>query len=414
MGLRIGSLGAAFCLLLAGCATLSRQEAVPVAMEERATVLGTPGLRYWAGRDLADFVADAKAAYERELATWRAAGNQGPLPPANFLAVSGGGEDGAFGAGLLCGWTAAGTRPTFKAVTGISTGALTAPFAFLGPAYDDRLRAVYTETSAAQVLRQRSYLAAVLQDGAADTAPLRRTIARYFDQAMLDAIAAEHAKGRLLLIGTTNLDARRPIIWNVTKIAASGRPGALGLVQSILLASAAIPGAFPPVLIDAEVDGEAYQEMHVDGGASAQVFLYPPSLDIRARSRERGIERERRVYIVRNARLDPDWSQVERRTLSIAGRAISSLIQTQGVGDLYRIYVTAQRDGVDYNLAYIPETFTTELKEPFDTAYMRDLFQVGYGLAAKGYPWAKAPPGWTAPEVEPPLPAPRQRRSGNS
>jgi predicted acylesterase/phospholipase RssA len=410
MGLRIGSLGVAFCLLLAGCATLSRQEAVPVAMEERATVLGTPGLRYWAGRDLADFVADAKAAYERELATWRAAGNQGPLPPANFLAVSGGGEDGAFGAGLLCGWTAAGTRPTFKAVTGISTGALTAPFAFLGPAYDDKLRAVYTETSAADVLRQRSYLAAVLQDAAADTSPLRRTIAKYFDQKMLDAIAAEHAKGRLLLIGTTNLDARRPIIWNVTKIAASGRPGALALVQNILVASAAIPGAFPPVLIDAEVDGKPYQEMHVDGGASAQVFLYPPSLNLRAQDQAVGIARERRAYIIRNSRLDPDWSQVERRTLSIAGRAISSLIQTQGVGDLYRIYVTAQRDGVDYNLAYIPETFTTLLKEPFDTAYMRELFRVGYDLAAKGYPWAKAPPGWTAPEIEPPLPTPRQER----
>ena len=414
MGLRIGSLGVAFCLLLAGCAALSRQEAVPAAMEERATVLGTPGLRYWAGRDPADFVADAKAAYERELATWRAAGNEGPLPPANFLAVSGGGEDGAFGAGLLCGWTAAGTRPTFKAVTGISTGALTAPFAFLGPAYDDKLRAVYTETSAADVLRQRSYLATVLQDAAADTAPLRRTIARYFDQPMLDALAAEHAKGRILLIGTTNLDARRPVIWNVTKIAASGRPGALALVQNILVASAAIPGAFPPVLIDAEVDGKPYQEMHVDGGASAQVFLYPPSLNLRAQDRAAGLARERRAYIIRNARLDPDWSQVERRTLGIAGRAIASLIQTQGVGDLYRIYVTAQRDGVDYNLAYIPETFTAQLKEPFDTAYMRELFGVGYDLAAKGYPWAKAPPGWTAPEVEPPLPAPGQRRSGTS
>jgi hypothetical protein len=133
-------------------------------------------------------------------------------------------------------------------------------------------------------------------------------------------------------------------------------------------------------------------------------------LNLRAQDRAVGIARERRAYIIRNSRLDPDWSQVERRTLSIAGRAISSLIQTQGVGDLYRIYVTAQRDGVDYNLAYIPETFTTLLKEPFDTAYMRELFRVGYDLAAKGYPWAKAPPGWTAPEIEPPLPTPRQER----
>lgn len=397
---------AILCLSLLGCASLTRLDAVPAAAEERATVLGAAGLRYWAGRDPADFLADTYAAYGRELALWRAGGHTGPLPPAEFLAVSGGGEDGAFGAGLLVGWTAAGTRPFFKGVTGISTGALTAPFAFLGPAYDDRLRAVYTEISAKDVLVQRSYLALITLDAAADTAPLRRTIAKYFDQAMLDAIAAEHAKGRILLVGTTNLDARRPIIWNVTKIAASGRPGALELVQNILLASAAIPGAFPPVLIDAELDGKAYQEMHVDGGASAQVFLYPPSIDIRTRAQASGIERERRVYIIRNARLDPDWAQVERRTMSIAGRAVSSLLQTQGVGDLYRIYIATQRDGFDYNLAYIPETFITPLTEPFESGYMRALFQVGYGLATGGYPWAKVPPGWTAPEVEPPSPPP--------
>jgi hypothetical protein len=406
------SLAAALCLLLlAGCTSLTRRDAVPVAVQERASVLGLSGVRYWADRDPSDFLADATAAYERELAAWRAAGNQGPLPPAEYLAVSGGGEDGAFGAGLLCGWTAAGTRPVFKGVTRISTGALTAPFAFLGPDYDDELRAVYTETAAADILRPRSYIAAILQDGAADTTPLRRTIAKYIDQRVLDAIAAEHAKGRILLVGTTNLDARRPIIWNLGEIAASGRPGALGLVHSILVASAAIPGAFPPVLIEAEVDGKPYQEMHVDGGASAQVFLYPPQLDLRRRSRERGISRERLVYIIRNARLDPDWAQVERRTLSIAGRAVSSLIQTQGVGDLYRIYIATQRDGIDYNLAYIPESFTTPLEEPFDTAYMRQLFQVGYGMAVRGYPWAKVPPGWTAPEIEPPLALPQGEAS---
>ena len=283
-------------------------------------------------------------------------------------------------------------------MTGISTGALTAPFAFLGPDYDDELRAVYTTISAADILEERSYLGAILQDAAADNAPLRRTVARYFDQALLDAIAAEHRKGRILLIGTTNLDARQPIIWNIGEIAASGRPGALALVHDILVASAAIPGAFPPVMIDAEVDGEGYQEMHVDGGASAQVFLYPPSLDIRARDRAAGSTRERRAYVIRNARLDPDWAQVERRTLSIAGRAVSSLIQTQGVGDLYRIYLAAERDGLDFNLAYIPRSFTTPLKEPFEALYMRELFELGYAMARDGYPWAKAPPGFTAPE----------------
>lgn len=390
-----------FAVGLAGCSTLSRLDAVPTGSDERATVLGRDDLRYWPGRDIAGFVEDMDAALDRERAALAAAGHTGPLPPVNFLAVSGGGEDGAFGAGLLVGWTAAGTRPQFKGVTGISTGALTAPFAFLGPDYDDKLRAVYTEISAKDVLTPRSAVAIIFQDAAADTSPLRQTIARYFDAGMLAAIAAEHGKGRILLIGTTNLDARQPIIWNIGKIAASGDPGSLDLIHSILVASAAIPGAFPPVLIDAELDGTPHQEMHVDGGASAQVFLYPPSLDVRARDAASGTTRERHVYIIRNARLDPDWAQVQRRTFSIASRAISSLIQTQGIGDLYRIYVSTQRDGLKYNLAYIPETFRVPLTEPFDTEYMRQLFDVGYGLGRDGYEWRSTPPGYTAPTPTP-------------
>jgi Patatin-like phospholipase len=395
----------AFCLLLAGCAGPTRLDAVPANEKGETTVLGTSALRYWGDEASTKLVEDGVQSYFREVALRQASGQPGALPPAQFLAISGGGENGAYGAGLLVGWTKTGTRPTFKLVTGISTGALTAPFAFLGPAYDRQLQEVYTTLSGKDVMQPRGYLAVVFDDALADNSPLRRTIARYVDQAMLDALAAEHAKGRILLIATTNLDARRPVIWNITKIAASGHPRALELIHDVLVASAAIPGAFPPVMIDVEVNGKKYQEMHVDGGASAQVFVYPPSLNPRELQAEyRQPDRRRRVYVIRNARLDPDWAQVERATLSIMGRAVSSLIQTQGVGDLYRIYVATQRDGIDFNLAYIPETFTMELNEPFETAYMRDLFAVGYDLAAKGYPWAKVPPGYTAPQIEPPVP----------
>jgi predicted acylesterase/phospholipase RssA len=183
------------------------------------------------------------------------------------------------------------------------------------------------------------------------------------------------------------------VIWDIGKIANSDRPEALDLVREILVASAAIPGVFPPAMIDVEVDGKHYQEMHVDGGAITQVFLYPPSLN----AREIGTARERQLYVIRNARLDPEWARVDRATLSIASRAISSLIKTQGVGDLNRIYLTSQRDGFDFNLAYIPKSFTRQLKEPFETAYMQELFEVGYDLAARGYPWAKAPPGFVVP-----------------
>src|SRR5262245_109846 len=346
---------------LLGCSTPVRLAAVPKDQQAAAIVDGMTGIRYWQKEDLPLMKQDGLEAYTREAELFAAAGNKGPLPPANYLAVSGGGEDGAFGAGLLVGWTETGTRPEFKLVTGISTGALIAPFAFLGPAYDQQLKEVYTTISGKDVLEERGMLAGLFDDALADNAPLRRLVAKYVTADMLKAIAAEYAKGRILLIGTTNIDARRPVIWNIGKIASSGSPQALDLVHSILVASAAIPGAFPPTMIDVEVNGEHYQEMHVDGGASAQVFVYPPSFHVAQISSQAGVNRERHVFIIRNARLDPDWADTKRETLSIAGRAISSLIQNQGVGDLYRIYATTQRDGVDFNLSYIPPTFDVPL-----------------------------------------------------
>ena len=378
---------------LSGCSLPVRKAAVPQEFSDKAEVVGLPGVRYMVGPDMTMFIEDMKASFFREKDFL---GDQIPIdqfPPAIFLAISGGGDNGAFGAGLLCGWTSAGNRPVFKAVTGISTGALIAPFAFLGPEYDSILQEVYTKTSPKDILIERGYLAAVFDDALADNAPLWRLVKRFITEDTLKEISQEYARGRLLLITTTNLDARKTFIWNMGKIAASDHPGALDLFQKIMLASAAIPGAFPPMMIDVEVNGKQYQEMHVDGGAMEQVFLYPPALKVRAVSKQHGVIRERRLFLLRNARLDPDWAEVERRTYSIAGRAISSLIHNQGIGDLYRIYSETQRDGIDYNLAYIPKSFKASHKEEFDTEYMNKLFQTGYGLAVKGYPWEKVPPG---------------------
>ena len=337
---------------------------------------------------------DAIEGVKREMQYLIKSGHDGPLPPVNFLAISGGGDAGAFGAGLLVGWTQAGSRPEFKGVTGISTGALIAPFAFLGPEYDDELQAVYTTMSPDSIFETRNLLAALIDDALADTAPLARTVQQYVDEEMLRRIAEEYQeKGRLLLIGTTDLDARRPVIWNMGAIASSGSPDSLGLFRKILLASAAIPGAFPPVMFDVEVDGKQYQEMHVDGGAMAQVFLYPPGLNVREEAKARGVDRDRTLYIIRNARLDADWASVERLTLDIVGRAISSLIHSQGIGDLFKIYLLTQRDGIDYNLAYIGEEFDAQKEEEFETKFMRKLFDYGYDLGRTGYPWKKTPPG---------------------
>ena len=393
---------AALLFLLQGCATPPRLAAVPAQDTARAEIPGIPNARYWVQTDIEPFVRDAIASGQREQAYLARIGHQGPLPPVNFLAVSGGGDDGAFGAGLLVGWTENGTRPEFKGVTGVSTGALIAPFAFLGPDEDDALREVYTTIGPRNILLPRSLLAALTSDGLADNGPLFELISRQVNAEFLARIAKEYQeKGRLLLIGTTNLDARRGVIWNMGEIASSKDPKALDLFRKIMLASAAIPGAFPPTMIDVEVNGKPYQEMHVDGGAQAQVFLYPPRMfDL---IRQQGVkvnQRARGVYIIRNARLDPDWASVERSTLTIAGRAISSLIQSQGLGDLYRIYATAQQDGLDYNLAYIGADFSAEHKEDFDTAYMRALFDYGYQLGRKGYSWQKAPPGMKVTKIQ--------------
>jgi predicted acylesterase/phospholipase RssA len=409
--LNAGLVFVAFSLLLAACSSPVRMDAVPRDQQVKAEIPGFSGIRYWAERDPSDFMRDALDSSNREVAHLRASGQPGGLPTAIFLAISGGGENGAYGAGLLSGWTAAGTRPQFKGVTGISTGALIAPFAFLGSAYDGKLREAYTTISQKDVLEPRGYLAAIFDDAMADNSPLKKLVKRLATPDILEAIAVEHEKGRILLIGTTDLDARRPVIWNIGKLAISRHPKALDLFHDILVASAAIPGAFPPVMIDVEVDGKKFQEMHVDGGATAQVFIYPTSVNRREFERQAGA-RQRRLYLIRNARLDPDWAQVERSTLSIAGRAVSSLIQTQGVGDLYRIFLTTQRDSVDFNLAYIPPSFTAEMKEPFDREYMKALFMLGYELGAKGYQWAKVPPGYQAPEIEPPVESQPPARTG--
>ena len=311
-----------------------------------------------------------------------------------LLAVSGGGENGAFGAGLLNGWSAVGNRPVFELVTGVSTGALTAPFAYLGSAYDAQLRTVYTELRASHVLERRFLTAALWDDAMADNSPLFKTISIYLNDAMLGPLAKSYDDGRLLLIGTSDLDAQQPVIWNIGAIAKSRHPRALRTIRRILLASAAIPGAFPPTLFDVTVDGVAYQEMHVDGGAFAQTFLYPAAITHRRRQlmSQGKVVTPAVAFVIRNGRLDPDWASTERNTLGIAARAISTMIAASGINDVIRIYNTTQRDGIDYNLAYIGSDFSQKLPAPFDQGYMRALYNYGYQRARRGYNWAKRPP----------------------
>jgi predicted patatin/cPLA2 family phospholipase len=375
-----------FVLTVAGCASPERLPPVPSADSAKALPLGLANARFFPREERAQFIAEWEQSLQRQRQVLGLAPDA-QLPIARFLAISGGGDNGAFGSGLLVGWTEAGDRPEFQVVTGVSTGALIAPFAYLGPAYDKQLRDVYTTISADEVFIDRGFISGMFEDAMSDTTPLWDLISKYVDEPLLAAIAREYQKGRLLLIGTTDLDAERANIWNIGAIAASGHPGALDLVRKILRASSAIPAFFQPVMIDVELDGKHYQELHVDGGAIAQMFLYPPSIDI-----QKVAHRERKAYLIRNAREDPEWADVERRTLSIAGRAVSTMIHTSGSNDLLRIYFVTQRDGVDYNLAYIGRDFSVPHVGEFDKAYMNALFDYGYQQARHGYPWKKVPP----------------------
>ena len=379
-----------FIFTLAGCSSLQRKAAVPSQHMGQAQIAGLSGVRYMVASQssINQMAEDIQTGFQvRSQETLNA--------PANYLSLSGGGDDGAFGAGLLIGWSERGDRPQFNLVTGISTGALIAPFAFMGKEYDSALRHVYTQVGPKDIFIERGLISGILGDGLSDTTPLYQLISQFVDAEFLKKVAYEYsAKNRWLLIGTTNLDAGVPVVWNMGKIASIGTPEALDLFRKIMLASASIPGAFSPVMFDFEVAGQGFQEMHVDGGAITQVFLYPSALSQRAKDLNLKLQKQRNAYIIRNARLDPEWRETERGTLSIIQRAISSLIQTQGVGDLYRIYHTTQVDGVSFNLAYIGSDFKFPHMTEFDTVYMQALFDYGYQQGLSGKEWQKYPPGY--------------------
>jgi len=314
-------------------------------------------------------------------------------PIANLLAISGGAEDGAFGAGLLAGWSDTGTRPTFDLVTGVSSGALIAPFAFLGRERDNQLREIFTKYGRKDIF---TYNVPGLLEGTAlaDDAPLAKLIAKYVDESFLQEIARERMKGRILLIGTTNLDTQRPVLWDMGRIAMSNNREAMTLFRKILLASATLPGVFPPVRIQVRVGGQNYDELHVDGGVTRQVFIAPSIFSFVSHDQRVGRSAATpRLFVIRNGKIDPEWQSVSENVLSITQRSISTLIKNQGIGDLYRIYSITKRDGIDFNLASIPPDFAVTSDEPFDQKYMIELFTRGYDLGSHNYSWVKAPPG---------------------
>lgn len=380
-----------FVCCLPAWKSLDRAPALPPIYANEARINGMSGVRY------ATYQPSGIDALLKDLeSSFRAMNRVSPGTPINYLSISGGGSRGAFGAGLLNGWTKSGTRPEFNMVTGVSTGALIAPLAYLGKAYDAALKQLYTSITEEKVYRQRSYASVLFSDGLGDTTPLYNMISAHITADLLQEIAHEYTvKNRWLLIGTTNLDTGQPIIWNMGKIAAYGTPAALTLFRNVMLASASLPGFFSPVMIDAVYQGKAYQEMHVDGGVSRQVFIYPASLFHESGTDKLLEGRKREAYLIRNDLVEADnYQTVERKTLAIANQALAQFAHSHGDGDIFMAYLTARQDGFGFNMAFVTEDFNYQApKSRFDKDYMMSLFHYAEGLAEKGYPWSKVPPG---------------------
>lgn len=332
----------------------------------------------------------------------------------SILVLSGGGSAGAFGAGLLNGWTKAGTRPDFKIVTGVSTGALQATFAFLGSDYDEKLTEVFTEFGTEHIYTQRNIIGALFGDAAFDTTPLADLIEHYITPEVLEAVARKHASGHRLFMGTSNLDTGEFIIWDMGAIASSNQPNKLRRYRRVLLASASIPVLFPPVYIDVDVAGKTYHQMHMDGGSHSQLFLRGFMLDFHDSLEDTGVQRksETSIYVIRNGRAATEGKRhpVEASSLSIATATINGAFNLSAESSLFRVYMLASRYNIDFNLASIPaDRFDGLDPIVFDLDIMRDLYSYASDQAERGYDWSKAPTGLDPDElVKPTTEAPSE------
>jgi predicted patatin/cPLA2 family phospholipase len=369
----------ALSFLVAGCASLPRTP-YGVADASSARVLNLTELRRYADEPASMFRHDRHQAVLRG--------------PRTYLALSGGGADGAYGAGVLNGWTEAGTRPSFSIVSGVSTGALIAPFAFLGPGHDATLRHLYTSGVAESLLDAPSPFNAIFGAGLFGNKRLRELVANYIDADFVASVATEYAKGRLLLIVTTNLDSQRTAIWDMGRIASLRTPEALDLFRDVVAASASLPVVFPPMLVTAEANGRIFQEMHVDGGVTAPVLTLPEAFLLRdAKLAKTGDKAgDLQLYILINNKVEPEFQLVRNSTIEIAARSSSTIVKTQTRSILYSTYDFTRRNKIGFNLTYIEGRIPAAANSGFDTAYMRGLFQYGYERARSGQAWSKSPP----------------------
>jgi len=383
-------------LLLTGCGTLLR-DPVPLEAQNDPSIPGFTDIRFYPLTEVEPvrkairqaFLTETPDSYETLADGWRRY---------NYLAVSGGGSDGAFGAGILNGWSANDNRPTFKVVTGVSTGALIAPLAFLGSAHDPQIKEAYTTIDSEEIFVERQLISMLWEESVADNKPLKDLVTAYMTPEVLDAIAVEHAKGRRLYVASTNMDREEPVIWDMGAIASSRNPASLELFRSVLVASASIPAIFPPTLVKVNLDGRQYDEMHCDGGVFFQSFFVGAVVDLPALIREAHPGYSGRViqdlYVIRNGSTTPNHKQIPRGLRSISGRAVATMLKVSGINDLYRLFLSTEHDGVGFYYVALPADYVRSTDEEFNEAEMNRQYQLGYQLGATGIPWRRSPPGY--------------------
>ncbi|MCZ2344509.1 MAG: patatin-like phospholipase family protein [Bacteroidales bacterium] len=313
----------------------------------------------------------------------------------SILALSGGGSFGAYSAGVLCGWTEAGTRPRFDVVTGVSTGALIAPLAFLGPQYNPQLQELYTTAHNHDIFRLKDPISSLLSDAVADSTPMAKGIARMVTPEFLAAIATEHRAGRRLYVGTTSLDTGRQVVWDLGAIACRGTDADGELFRKVLLASAAVPGFFPPVHLPVEVGEQKYEERHVDGGVTAALFFRPPYVPPEHQNDPRLTSLyDSDLYLIVAGKLYPDPNRVRDKAIAIASNSVATLISSQTRGDLVKLYTACVLTGMNFHLTAIPPTFQAPASSvTFDPTAMSRMFEEGRSLAKTGRAWRATPPG---------------------
>ena len=390
-------------LSIQGCTTMRSRNAVPIDIVGKVTISGMPDIR--SDIDNPDSVVIQKSL----IGSFKEEGKDDY--PANalgiktypVLAISAGGPNGAYGAGFLTGWSKEGSRPLFKIITGVSSGAIIACCAFLGKDYDDQLEKFFTTMSTKDIMKKNNFFGILFGGSFMSSAPLAKKISAIVDEKLIAKVAKEHRRGRRLFIGTVNLDAQEFVVWDMGALACKGGPDSVKMFRKILLASAAMPMMFPPTYFEvSSATGELYDEMHVDGGAMREVFYIDQlTKNMVGVAKVSGIDLSKyrpQIYILITSYMSPNRQQVKGNLVDIGVRALGTLEAAAYNGDIYRLFAFAQKRNLDFNLAYIPDDFKPHPQEVFDKKEMQRLFRCGYDDAINGYKWHKIPPGYAAEE----------------